>query len=287
MNWFTKLLPTRIRTEGTAARKSVPEGLWSKCDACSAVLYRADLERNQDVCPKCDHHMRISARQRIDYFLDPEPRSEIAENLKPVDALKFRDLKKYKDRLLLAQKTTGENDAMVVVKGNVKGLPLVAAAFEFKFIGGSMGSVVGERFVRAVDTCIQENIPLVCFSASGGARMQEALFSLMQMAKTSAALTRLSQRGIPYISVMTDPTLGGVSASLAMLGDIHIGEPNALIGFAGPRVIEQTVRETLPDGFQRSEFLLEHGAIDMVVDRRDLRDHVARLLSMMQHKPAA
>lgn len=286
MNWFTKLLPTRIRTEGTA-RKSVPEGLWSKCDACGAVLYRADLERNQDVCPKCDHHMRIGARQRIDYFLDPEARSEIAANLKPVDALKFRDLKKYKDRLLQAQKATGENDALVVMKGSVKGLPVVVAAFEFKFMGGSMGSVVGERFVRAVDACVQEHIPLVCFAASGGARMQEALFSLMQMAKTSAALTRLSQRGIPYISVMTDPTMGGVSASFAMLGDINIGEPNALVGFAGPRVIEQTVRETLPDGFQRSEFLLEHGAMDMVVDRRDLRDRIARLLSIMQRKPAA
>ena len=286
MNWFTKLLPTRIRTEGSA-RKSVPEGLWSKCDACSAVLYRADLERNQDVCPKCEHHMRIGARQRIDYFLDPEGRSEIAANLKPVDFLKFRDLKKYKDRLLQAQKSTGENDALVVMQGSVKGLPVVVAAFEFKFMGGSMGAVVGERFVRAVDACVQQNIPLVCFSASGGARMQEALFSLMQMAKTSAALTRLSQRGIPYISVMTDPTMGGVSASFAMLGDIHIGEPNALIGFAGPRVIEQTVRETLPDGFQRSEFLLEHGAIDMVVDRRDLRDRIARLLSIMQRKPAA
>jgi len=286
MNWFTKLLPTRIRTEGTA-RKSVPEGLWSKCDACGAVLYRADLERNQDVCPKCDHHMRIGARLRLDYFLDSEGRSEIAANLKPVDALKFRDLKKYRDRLLQAQKTTEENDALIVMKGTVKNLPLVAAAFEFKFMGGSMGSVVGERFVRAVDACLQENIPLVCFSASGGARMQEALFSLMQMAKTSAALTRLSQRGIPFISVMTDPTMGGVSASFAMLGDINIAEPNALIGFAGPRVIEQTVRETLPDGFQRSEFLLEHGAVDMVLDRRDMRDHIARLLSMMQHKPAA
>jgi len=231
--------------------------------------------------------MRIGARQRIDYFLDPEGRSEIAANLKPVDALKFRDLKKYKDRLLQAQKATGENDALVVMKGSVKGLPVVAAAFEFKFMGGSMGSVVGERFVRAVDACLQENIPFVCFSASGGARMQEALFSLMQMAKTSAALTRLSQRGIPYISVMTDPTMGGVSASFAMLGDVQIGEPNALIGFAGPRVIEQTVRETLPEGFQRSEFLLEHGALDMVVDRRDLRDRIARLLTMMQHKPAA
>lgn len=286
MNWFTKLLPTRIRTEGTA-RKSVPEGLWSKCDACGAVLYRADLERNQDVCPKCDHHMRVNARQRLDYFLDSEDRVEIAAHLKPVDALKFRDLKKYRDRLLQAQKTTGESDALIVMKGTVKGLPLIAAAFEFKFMGGSMGAVVGEKFVRAVNAAIEDNVPLVCFSASGGARMQEALFSLMQMAKTSAALTRLSQRGIPFISVMTDPTMGGVSASFAMLGDILIGEPNALIGFAGPRVIEQTVRETLPDGFQRSEFLLEHGALDMVVDRRDLRDRIVRMLSIMQRKPAA
>jgi acetyl-CoA carboxylase carboxyl transferase subunit beta len=286
MNWFTKLLPTRIRTEG-GTRKSVPEGLWRKCDSCSAVLYRADLERNLDVCPKCDHHMRIGARQRLNDFLDPEERVEIGENLKPVDALKFRDLKKYKDRLVQAQKSTDENDALVTIKGAVKGLPLVAAAFEFRFMGGSMGSVVGERFVRAVNVCLQENIPLVCFSASGGARMQEALFSLMQMAKTSAALTKMSQRGIPFISVLTDPTMGGVSASFAMLGDVNIAEPNALIGFAGPRVIEQTVRETLPEGFQRSEFLLEHGAIDMVVDRRDMRDRIASMLSMMQHKPAA
>jgi len=287
MNWFTKLLPTRIRTESSTERKSVPEGLWSKCNACSAVLYRADLERNLDVCPKCDHHMRIGARHRLDTFLDPEGRAEIASNLKPVDALKFKDLKKYKDRLLQAQKATGEDDALVVMKGQVKGLPLVAAAFEFKFMGGSMGSVVGERFVRAVNTSLEENIPLICFTASGGARMQEALFSLMQMAKTSAALTKLSQRHIPYISVLTDPTMGGVSASFAMLGDIHIAEPNALIGFAGPRVIEQTVRETLPEGFQRSEFLLERGAIDMVVDRRDLRDKIANLLSMMRHTTAA
>ena len=287
MNWFTKLLPTRIRTEGTSRSKSVPEGLWSKCTICSAVLYRADLERNLDVCPKCDHHMRIGARRRLETFLDEGSSHEIAPDLKPVDTLKFRDLKKYKDRLVQAQKATEENDALVVMKGTVKSIPLVAAAFEFKFMGGSMGSVVGEKFVRAVNACLDENIPLVCFSASGGARMQEALFSLMQMAKTSAALTRLSQRGIPYISVMTDPTMGGVSASFAMLGDVHIGEPNALIGFAGPRVIEQTVRETLPDGFQRSEFLLEHGAIDMVVDRRDLRDKIASMLSIMQRKPAA
>lgn len=286
MNWFTKLLPTTIRTEG-AKRTSVPEGLWTKCDACSAVLYRADLERNYDVCPKCNHHLRIDARRRLDSFLDSAPRLEIGENLKPVDILKFKDIKRYKDRIVQAQKATGENDALIVIKGQVKKIPLVAAAFEFKFMGGSMGSVVGERFVRAVNTCLEQNIPLVCFSASGGARMQEALFSLMQMAKTSAALTRLHRRGIPYISVLTDPTMGGVSASLAMLGDIHIAEPNALIGFAGPRVIEQTVRETLPEGFQRSEFLLEHGAIDMVVDRRDMRDRIASILTMLTHRPAA
>jgi acetyl-CoA carboxylase carboxyl transferase subunit beta len=285
MNWFTKLLPTKIRTEG-AKRTSVPEGLWTKCDACSAVLYRADLERNFDVCPKCNHHLRIDARRRLDSFLDPAPRLEIGENLKPVDVLKFKDIKRYKDRIVQAQKATGENDALIVIKGQVKKVPLVAAAFEFKFMGGSMGSVVGERFVRAVNTCMEQNIPLVCFSASGGARMQEALFSLMQMAKTSAALTRLHRRGIPFISVLTDPTMGGVSASLAMLGDVHIAEPNALIGFAGPRVIEQTVRETLPEGFQRSEFLLEHGAIDMVVDRRDLRDRIASILTMLTNRPA-
>ncbi|MFP4610860.1 MAG: acetyl-CoA carboxylase, carboxyltransferase subunit beta, partial [Thiohalophilus sp.] len=274
MNWFTKLLPSRIRTEG-GTRKSVPEGLWSKCQACGAVLYRAEMERNLDVCPKCDHHMRIGARQRLEQFLDEEGREEIAANLKPVDALKFRDIKKYKDRLAQAQRATSENDALVAMQGTLKGMPLVAAAFEFKFMGGSMGSVVGERFVRAVNTCIEHNMPLVCFSASGGARMQEALFSLMQMAKTSAALARLNKKGIPFISVMTDPTMGGVSASLAMLGDINAAEPNALIGFAGPRVIEQTVRETLPEGFQRSEFLLEHGAIDMIIDRREMRDRLA------------
>ena len=286
MNWFTKLLPTSIRTEG-GNKKAVPEGLWTKCVSCNAVLYRADLERNQDVCPKCDHHMRIGARRRIDGFLDPEGRVEIGSELKPVDALKFKDIKKYKDRLVQAQKATGEDDALVVMKGKVKGVPMVAAAFEFKFMGGSMGSVVGERFVRAANICLEENIPLVCFSASGGARMQEALFSLMQMAKTSAALARMNKQGVPYISVMTDPTMGGVSASFAMLGDINVAEPNALIGFAGPRVIEQTVRETLPEGFQRSEFLLEHGAIDMIVDRREMRDRLASIVSMMQRKPAA
>lgn len=286
MNWFTKLLPTSIRTEG-GSKKAVPEGLWTKCGSCNAVLYRADLERNHEVCPKCDHHMRIGARRRLDSFLDSEGRVEIGSELKPVDALRFKDLKKYKDRLIQAQKATGEDDALVVMKGTVKGVPMVAAAFEFKFMGGSMGSVVGERFVRAVNVCLEEKIPLVCYSASGGARMQEALFSLMQMAKTSAALARMNKQGIPYISVMTDPTMGGVSASFAMLGDINVAEPNALIGFAGPRVIEQTVRETLPEGFQRSEFLLEHGAIDMIIDRREMRDKLASIATMMQHKPAA
>ena len=286
MNWFTKLLPTGIRADGNK-RNSVPEGLWAKCSECKAVLYRAELERNLDVCPKCDHHMRISARRRLESFLDAEPRVEIGEDVTPVDALKFKDLKKYKDRLTQAQKNTGETDALVVIMGQVKKVPVVAAAFEFKFMGGSMGSVVGERFVRAVNTAIQHRIPLVCFSASGGARMQEALFSLMQMAKTSAALGRLRKQGIPFISVLTDPTMGGVSASFAMLGDIHVAEPKALIGFAGPKVIEQTVRQTLPEGFQRSEFLLEHGAIDMIVNRRDMRDTIARLLTMLTNQPAA
>ncbi len=289
MNWFEKLMPSRIRTEANGAEKkgSVPEGLWTKCNDCSAVLYRAELERNHDVCPKCHHHMRMSARRRLENFLDEEPREEIAANLKPVDILKFKDSKKYKDRIAGAQKNTDENDVLIVIKGQVKGVPLVSAAFEFKFMGGSMGSVVGEKFVRAANVCLENEIPLVCFSASGGARMQESLFSLMQMSKTSAVLQKMSQRGIPFISVMTDPTMGGVSASLAMLGDINIGEPKALIGFAGPRVIEQTVRETLPEGFQRSEFLLEHGAIDMIVDRRDMRDKISSLLSMMQRLPAA
>ena len=286
MSWFTKLLPTRIRTEGSA-KKAVPEGLWTKCNACGAVLYRAEMERNLDVCPKCDYHGRIGARRRLDIFLDEGERIEIGANVTPVDALKFKDLKKYKDRLLQAQRSTEEEDALVVLQGAVKGVPLVAAAFEFRFMGGSMGSVVGERFVRAVNICIEQKLPLICFSASGGARMQEALFSLMQMAKTSAALAKLSKRGLPFISVMTDPTMGGVSASLAMLGDVNVGEPNALIGFAGPRVIEQTVRETLPEGFQRSEFLLDHGAIDMVIDRREMRDRIARILSMLMHRPAA
>ena len=282
MNWFEKILPPKIKTESGFGKRGVPEGLWKKCAACSAVLYRAELERNLDVCPKCGHHMRIDARRRLDGFLDAEPREEIGAALRPVDAVKFRDSRKYRDRLAEAQKQTGENDALVVVKGRLEGLPLVAAAFEFRFMGGSMGSVVGERFVRAAETCLAERIPLVCFSACGGARMQEALVSLMQMAKTSASLRKLSDAGIAYVSVLTDPTMGGVSASLAMLGDVNIAEPNALIGFAGPRVIEQTVRQTLPEGFQRSEFLVEHGAIDMIVDRRDLRDTVHSLLAMLQ-----
>lgn len=281
MSWFESLLPSKIRTSGITDKKNVPEGLWAKCDNCDAIIYRAELERNQEVCTKCDHHMRIGARRRLELFLDEDDRLEIARNIESVDMLKFRDDKKYKDRLNQAQKRTGEKDALIVMQGKVMGVNMVAAAFEFKFMGGSMGSVVGEKFVRAVNTSIEHNIPLICFTASGGARMQEALFSLLQMAKTSAALTRLSKRNIPYICVLTDPTMGGVSASLAMLGDIHIAEPNALIGFAGPRVIEQTVRETLPEGFQRSEFLLEHGAIDMIVDRRALREKISSLCTMM------
>ena len=286
MSWFEKLLPSKIRTEGRS-KKSIPEGLWTKCEACSAVLYRAEMERSLDVCPKCSHHMRMNARRRLDTFLDPEPRDELAAELEPQDVLRFRDSKRYRDRLLQAQKTTGEHDALIVIEGRLKGQRLVAAAFEFAFMGGSMGAVVGERFVRGVDRCLEERIPLVCFSASGGARMQEALFSLMQMAKTSAALARLSKKGIPFISVLTDPTMGGVSASFALIGDVVIAEPGALIGFAGPRVIEQTVRETLPEGFQRSEFLLQHGAIDMIVDRREMRDKLASLITLLLKLPAA
>jgi acetyl-CoA carboxylase carboxyl transferase subunit beta len=284
MSWFEKLIPSRIRTEASNKR-AVPEGLWDKCPGCNAVLYRAELERNLEVCPKCGHHNRIGARRRLDSFLDPEPREEIGGDLESTDPLKFKDLKKYKDRLSQAQKQTGEKEAMVVMRGQLKGAGCVAAAFEFKFLGGSMGSVVGERFVRGVDTAIQDNTPMVCFSASGGARMQESLFSLLQMAKTSAALGRLREKRLPFISVMTDPTTGGVSASLAMLGDINIAEPRALIGFAGPRVIEQTVREKLPDGFQRSEFLLEHGALDQICDRRELRDRIADLIAMLMRRP--
>jgi acetyl-CoA carboxylase carboxyl transferase subunit beta len=280
MSWFKKLLPSRIRTE-TIIKKGVPEGLWSKCDRCSAILYRSELERSLEVCPKCDYHMRIPARKRLEYFLDTESQIEIGADVGPVDLLKFKDLKKYKDRLSTAQKETGEKEALIVMRGQVHGLPLVAAAFEYGFIGGSMGAAVGERFVRGVNASLEHRIPFVCFSASGGARMQEALTSLMQMAKVSAALAELSAQGIPYISVLTDPTMGGVSASLAMLGDIIMAEPKALIGFAGPRVIEQTVREKLPEGFQRSEFLLERGAIDMIVSRGEMRECIARLLAKL------
>lgn len=286
MSWFKNLLPSRIRT-GASSKKGVPEGLWSKCDKCNSVLYRSELERNLEVCPKCDYHMRISARKRLDYFLDPGTGIEIGAEVGPEDKLKFRDLKKYKDRLAAAQKETNEKEAMVTMRGELHHLPVVVSAFEYNFIGGSMGAAVGERFVRGINASIDYHIPFVCFSASGGARMQEALISLMQMAKVSAALAQLSERGIPYISVLTDPTMGGVSASLAMLGDIIIAEPNALIGFAGPRVIEQTVREKLPEGFQRSEFLLKHGAIDMILHRSDMRDSVHRLLSKLMRQKVA
>lgn len=287
MSWFKKLLPSRIRT-GASTKKGVPEGLWSKCDNCNSVLYRTELERNLEVCPKCDYHIRISARKRMAYFLDPNTGNEIAADVGPEDKLKFKDLKKYKDRLVAAQRDTGEKEALVAMRGEVCRIPLVVAAFEYGFIGGSMGAAVGERFVRAINTCMQYNLPLVCFSASGGARMQEALISLMQMAKVSAALAQLDEKGLPYISVLTDPTMGGVSASLAMLGDVIVAEPNALIGFAGPRVIEQTVREKLPEGFQRSEFLLKQGSIDMILHRNDMREGIARLLAKFtKQKPIA
>jgi acetyl-CoA carboxylase carboxyl transferase subunit beta len=285
MSWFERIVPSRIKTERRT--RSVPEGLWMKCSACDAVLYRAELERNLHVCPKCSHHMRIGARERLTRFLDPATAVELATKIEPEDPLRFRDSKRYRDRLTAAQKATGEKDALVVMRGTLKGLGIVAVAFEFRFMGGSMGSVVGERFTRAVELCVKEGLPLVSFSASGGARMQEALYSLLQMAKTSAALTRLAAARLPFISVLTDPTTGGVSASLAMLGDVNIAEPKALIGFAGPRVIQQTVRETLPEGFQRAEFLLEHGAIDMIVDRRDERDRIAGLLRAFMGQPAA
>lgn len=282
MSWFAKLLPAKIRTTSTQ-KKEIPEGVWSKCPECTAVLYLPELQRNLRVCPKCNYHFRIDARQRLGYFLDEEDRVEIATDIEPVDKLKFKDTKKYKDRLSQAQKTTGEKDALVVMRGKLKQKPIVAAVFEYNFIGGSMGAVVGEKFIRGVEEAINAKAPFICFSASGGARMQEALISLLQMAKTSAALRKLAQAGLPYISVLTDPTMGGVSASLAMLGDINIAEPKALIGFAGPRVIEQTVRQTLPEGFQSSEFLLEKGAIDMIVDRREMNATVARLLSNLCH----
>lgn len=283
MSWFEKIIPSRITTE--RKKKSVPEGIWQKCGSCGAQLYRAELERNMMVCPKCGYHMRISARERLDFFLDPGSGREIAERLAPNDPLKFRDSKKYRDRIVAAQKSSGEKDALIAMTGKLKGLPVMVCAFEFSFMGGSMGSVVGEKFARAARYALENRIPLINFSASGGARMQEALFSLLQMAKTSAALTLLAEAGVPYVSVLTDPTTGGVSASLAMLGDINVGEPGALIGFAGPRVIEQTVRETLPEGFQRSEFLLEHGALDMIIDRREMRDELALLLAKLQKLP--
>ncbi|PPD41379.1 MAG: acetyl-CoA carboxylase carboxyltransferase subunit beta [Methylobacter sp.] len=286
MSWLEKLRPSFIKTDTATKRTTVPEGLWSKCPNCSAILYNSELEKNYSVCPKCDHHMRISARMRIDMFLDENNREEIGKTIKPLDPLKFRDIKKYKERLVVAQKQTKENDALVVMKGRLKGQDIVVAAFDFSFMGGSMGSVVGERFVRGINKSLELGVPFIVFTASGGARMQESLFSLFQMAKTSAALTKLSEAGIPYISYMTDPTMGGVSASLAMLGDINVAEPNALIGFAGPRVIEQTVREKLPEGFQRSEFLQEHGAIDMIIDRRLMRDKIADILAILMASKA-
>ena len=285
MSWLKKLMPSRIRTEG-GNKRSVPEGLWEKCDKCGAVLYRPELEENLEVCPKCGHHMPIRARARLASLLDSGSMREIAAELGPTDVLKFRDQKKYSDRIKAAQKSTGERDALVAMRGTLKGRDLVAASFDFAFMGGSMGSVVGERFARAAETALELRCPFVCFSASGGARMQESLFSLMQMAKTSAALARLRAAGLPYVSVMTHPTTGGVSASFAMLGDLNIAEPEALIGFAGPRVIEQTVREKLPEGFQRSEFLLDHGAIDQIVDRREMRDRLADLFALLMKQPS-
>ena len=286
MSWLQKLLPPKIKRADSATKKTVPEGLWSKCPACESVLYRTDLEKNQEVCPKCGFHNRINARTRLDLILDPDGRFEIGTEVTPLDPLKFKDSKRYPDRLKASQAETSETDALVVMQGSIKTIPMVVAAFEFRFQGGSMGSVVGERFVRGINNCLENNLPFVCFSASGGARMQEGLFSLMQMAKTSAALTALARARLPFISVLTDPTMGGVSASFAMLGDIIIAEPGALIGFAGPRVIEQTVRETLPDGFQRAEFLLEHGAVDMILDRRELRDQLATLVTSLMRMPA-
>ena len=284
MSWFEKLMPSRISTEKRT--KSVPEGVWIKCPACDAQLYRNELERNVQVCPKCDYHIRIGARKRLDYFLDPDSQQELSANLEPEDPLKFRDSKRYRDRLSASQKKTGEKDALVSATGTLFGRPIVACAFEFSFMGGSMGSVVGERFARAARHAAENNMPLICFSASGGARMQEALFSLLQMAKTAAALADLGTKGTPYVSVLTDPTTGGVSASLAMLGDVNIAEPQALIGFAGPRVIEQTVGQSLPEGFQRSEFLKDHGAIDMIVDRRKMREAIADLLAKFEGRPS-
>ena len=283
MSWYKRLVPPQIRIESSSTRK-VPQGLWIKCPNCDTPLYRSELERNLNVCPKCQHHMRVSARERLAMFLDEQPRQELMPGLAPRDFLKFRDSKRYRDRIGQAQKETKEKDALVVMQGQLHGMPLVCTAFEFGFMGGSMGSVVGEKFAQAAAVCLKERMPLVCFSTSGGARMQEALVSLFQMSKTAAALARMRKRRLPYISVLTDPTMGGVSASLGMLGDVQIAEPGALIGFAGPRVIEQTVRETLPEGFQRSEFLLEHGAIDMLVPRGEMRDTIADLLRLMMNR---
>jgi len=285
MSWLKKILPPKINRMG-ANKKTVPEGLWSKCPKCDSVLYRTDLEANAEVCPKCEYHNRISARDRLHLLLDEKGRKEIGAEVQPIDPLKFKDSKKYADRLKSSQSEVGETDALIVMQGSVNSVPVVAAAFEFKFMGGSMGSVVGERFVRGVEAAIKSKSAFICISASGGVRMQEGLFSLMQMAKTSAALTKLSQAGLPYISVLTDPTMGGVSASFAMLGDVIVAEPQALIGFAGPRVIEQTVRETLPDGFQRAEFLVEHGAVDLIIDRRQMREKLSALIANLMKMPA-
>jgi acetyl-CoA carboxylase carboxyl transferase subunit beta len=287
MNWLQKLLPPKIKRDTGSPKKVVPEGLWSKCDSCEAVLYHADLEKNLYVCPKCGHHNRISARERLDWLLDLEGRYEIGAEVVPVDTLKFKDSRRYTERLEEARSETSEEDALIVMQGSIKTVPVVAAGFEFKFLGGSMGSVVGERFVRGAQVCLEQRLPFICFTASGGARMQEGLLSLMQMAKTCAVLTQLAEERLPFIPVLTDPTMGGVSASFAMIGDVVMAEPAALIGFAGPRVIEQTVRETLPEGFQRSEFLLQHGAIDMIVDRRQMRDRLASLITLMLKLPAA
>jgi acetyl-CoA carboxylase carboxyl transferase subunit beta len=285
MSWIDKLLPPQIQQTDPSLRKSVPEGLWVKCVSCEAVLYRTDVEANQYVCSKCDHHMRIRARLRLDYLLDKEGRYEIGQEIVPIDPLKFKDTKKYTDRLQEAMDSTGETDAMVVLGGSIHTLPVVIACFEFEFMGGSMGSVVGERFVRGAQTALEQKVPFICISATGGARMQESLLSLMQMAKTNSMLTKLSKAKLPYISVLTDPTMGGISASFAFMGDIVIAEPKALIGFAGPRVIEQTVREKLPEGFQRSEFLMQKGGIDMIVDRRQMRTEIAKLLALLQKQP--
>jgi len=283
MSWLEKIMPSQMRTE-TADKKAVPEGLWTKCKDCAAVLYRAELERSMQVCPKCAAHQPLGARQRLDYFLDAEGRTELSGEIEPKDPLKFKDSRKYRERLTQAQRSTGEKEGFIALQGTLEQMPLVACAMDFRFMGGSMGSVVGEEFTRAVNVAVGKGIPLVVFVASGGARMQEGLFSLMQMAKTSAALTRLSERGIPYIPILTHPTMGGVAASFAMLGDVILVEPNALIGFAGPRVIEQTVQETLPEGFQRSEFLLDHGAVDMIIDRREIREKVRSILSILTHQ---